>query len=162
MKKIIVAICVTISWIGISNAQDSAPYKANYSSKFTIADESYSNKVLMLWKDYEENMLDRHLDWFADTVSMIVATGQATKGKAANLAAVKAYRSSLKNMKVSVDACMSVKSDRGDNAVCIWGTEDFTDQNGKHTVMDMQEVWMFNKDGKISMMLQYARPGNAM
>jgi SnoaL-like protein len=161
MKKIIMIICAAVSWAGISHAQD-APYKANYSSKFTIADESYANKVLSLWKDYENNTLDKHVDWFADSVSMTVATGQTTKGKAANLAGAKAYRATLKDLKVSVDAWVSLKSDRGDNAVCIWGTEDFTDQNGKHVVQDLQEVWMFNKDGKIDMMLQYLRPGGTM
>ena len=162
MKKLIVAICITVSWAGTSYAQNTTPYKANYSSKFTMADESYANKVLMLWKDYEDNQLDRHVDWFADTVSMTLASGQTVKGKAANLAGVKAYRGSLKNMKISVDAWMSVKSDRGENAVCIWGTEDFTDANGKHAVQNQHEVWIFNKEGKIAVMLQYAQGGGSM
>jgi hypothetical protein len=161
MKRIILIICVVVSWVGVSHAQN-APYKAEYSSKFTIADESYANKVLTLWKDYEDNQLDRHIDWFADTVSMTLASGQTIKGKAANLAGVKAYRSSIKDLKVAIEAWVSLKSDRGDNVVCVWGTEDSADQNGKHAVMNMQEVWMFNKDGKVSMMLQYAQQGAAM
>ncbi|MBS1524694.1 MAG: hypothetical protein JST19_03530 [Bacteroidetes bacterium] len=161
MKKTIMMICLAVSWVGISYAQN-APYTANYSSKFTIADESYANKVLTLWKDYEDNVLDRHIDWFADTVSMTLATGQTVKGKAENLAGVKAYRGSLKDMKISMDAWVSLKSDRGDNLVCVWGTEDFTDPSGKHVVNHLQEVWGFNKDGKVSIMLQYLQPGGAM
>jgi len=162
MKKIFMIICVAASWVGICHAQDSAPYKAHYSSKFTIADESYANKVLTLWKDFEDNMLDRHLDWFADSVSMSLATGETVKGKAANLAGAKSYRGSLKNYKISLDACMSLKSDRGDNVVCVWGTEDFTDGSGKHVMQHIQEVWGFNKDGKVDLLLQYVRPGGGM
>lgn len=149
-------------WVATSYAQDSAPYKANYSSKFMIADESYANKVLVLWKDYEDNALERHLDWFADSVSMSLANGQTVKGKQANLDGVKAYRGTIKNLKISIDAWVSLKSDKGDNVVCVWGSEDFTDQDGKHVVNSLQEVWGFNKDGKIDMMLQYNRPGGSM
>jgi len=81
MKRTIVAICLIVSWAGTIHAQNTAPYKANYSSKFTIADESYADKVLMLWKDFEDNQLDRHVDWFADTVSMTMANGQTVKAK---------------------------------------------------------------------------------
>lgn len=162
MKRVIMIICAAVSWAGISHAQDSAPYKANYSSKFTIADESYANKILAVWKDYEDNMMDRHIDWFADSVTMTFANGQTVKGKAANLANVKAYRGPMKNMKISIDAWVSLKSDKNENVVCVWGTEDFTDQNDKHVVQDLQEVWGFNKEGKIGMMLQYARQPGGM
>ena len=162
MKKVFMIICAAVTYAGIGHAQDSAPYKASYSSKFTIADEFYANKILTLWKDFEDNMLDRHLDWFADSVSMTLASGETIKGKTANLAGAKSYRGSLKNYKASLDAIVSLKSDRGDNVVCIWGTEDFTDANGKHVVQHLQEVWGFNKDGKIDIMLQYMQPGGTM
>jgi len=162
MKKFTLLMILAVSWAGISHAQNSAPYKANYSSKFTIADESYANKILMLWKDFEENQLDRHVGWFADTVSMTLANGQTVKGKDANLAGAKSYRGSLKDYKVSIDAYMSLKSDRGENVVCVWGSEDFTDANGKHVKQSLQEVWGFNKEGKIAMMLQYVQGGGGM
>jgi hypothetical protein len=162
MKKLTLMMMLAFCWVATSYAQDSAPYTANYSSKFVIADESWGNKVLTLWKDYEENMLERHLDWFADTVSMTLANGQTVKGKQDNLTGVKAYRATQKNLKVSVDAWVNLKSDKGENFVCVWGSEDFTDQDGKHVVNDLQEVWGFNKDGKIVVMLQYNRPGGSM
>jgi hypothetical protein len=162
MKRLIMMICVAVSWVGICHAQNAAPYKANYSSKFTIADESWANKVLTVWKDYEDNMLDKHLAWFADTMSMAASNGQTVKGLQANLAAVKAYRATQKNLKVSIDAWVSLKSDKDENVVCVWGSEDFTDQNGQHMVNHLQEVWGFNKDGKISIILQYNRPGGTM
>ena len=162
MKKFIMITCLALSWAGVSYAQNSAPYKAGYSSNFKIADESYANKILTVWKDFENNTLDNHVDWFADTVSMTFMNGQKVKGRAENLAGAKTYRSSLKSYKVSMDAWVSLKSDRGDNVVCVWATEDFIDSSGKHAVNHLQEVWTFNKDGKIDMMLQYGRAGGGM
>jgi hypothetical protein len=161
MKKLNLIILMAISWAGICHAQ-TTPYKATYSSKFVIADQSYADKVLTLWKDFENNKLDDHINWIADTVSMTLADGKIVKGKAENLAGVKAFRGSLKDMKITVDAWVSLKSDRNQNVVCVWGEEDYTDANGKHVKVSLQEVWGFNKDGKVSLMLQYAQGGGTM
>lgn len=163
MKKLMLTALAVISFACLCKAQDAKlPYKVEYSSNFTIADPSYVNKILTLWKDYEENSLDRHLDWFADTVSMSWMNGQTVKGKAANLSGAKTYRATQSKLKITIDACVSLKSDKGDNVVCVWGTEDYTDQGGKHVVNHLQEVWGFNKDGKVDMMLQYGRTGGTM
>ncbi|HZX57856.1 MAG TPA: hypothetical protein VFE54_03995 [Mucilaginibacter sp.] len=161
MRKLIMIICVAISWVGIGHAQD-APYKASYSSNFKIADQAHANQVLTVWKDFENNTLDNHAGWFADTVSMTFANGTTVKGKAENLKGAKQYRGSLSNYKVTVDAWVSLKSDRDENVVCVWGTEEFTTADGKKVKQGLQEVWGFNKDGKIDMMLQYAQGGGAM
>ncbi|MDB5111225.1 MAG: nuclear transport factor 2 family protein, partial [Mucilaginibacter sp.] len=64
---------------------------------------------------------------------------------------------SIQNYKVTVDAWLSVKStDKNQNVVCVWGTEEYTDKNGKQVKSRTHEVWMFNKDGKVDLMLQYA------
>lgn len=158
MKKLIMILLPALFCAGMSFAQEGgAPYKANYSSNFVLADPSYSDKILVLWKDFEENALDRHLDWFADSVTMTVAEGATMKGKDQCLAGAKGARGAMKDYKASVDAWVSLKStDRGQNVVCIWGNEDFTDQDGKHVNRRVQEVWGFNKDGKIDFMLQYS------
>ena len=155
MKKLILAILLALPFAAMSQT-----YTAGYSSKFAFADPSYSDKVLSLWKDYENNTLDKHLDFFADTVSMMLASGQVVKGKAENLKGVKEFRGSIKDYKVTVDAWMSVKSlDRGENAVLIWGDENFTDKDGKKIQQRVHEVWIFNSAGKISMMMQYEGGG---
>jgi hypothetical protein len=155
MKKLFVFFLFTMPFVAMSQAHSG--YTANFSSSFAMADPSYSEKVLMLWKDFENNTLDKHLDMFSDTVSMTLSDGTTVKGKAQNLAGAKEFRNSLKNYKVSVDAWMSVKSlDKNANFVCIWGNEDFTDKDGKHITRRLHEVWGFNKDGKISILLQYA------
>jgi hypothetical protein len=161
MKKLIMLLFVVICCAAASHAQGGkSPYTANYSSSFTIADPAYSEKVLMLWKDFENNALDSHIGWFADTVTMTLADGTTVKGKAENLSGAKAFRASLKDYKANVDAWVSLKStDRNQNVVCIWGNEEYTDKDGKPVKHRIQEVWGFNKDGKIDLMLQYEGGG---
>jgi ketosteroid isomerase-like protein len=155
MKKLIMMVLMAVPLMALS--QTKGLYTANYSSKFTIADASYSDKVLTLWKDFENNALDKHVSMFSDTVSMMFPDGNIIKGKAENLASVKAFRGSITNYKATVDAFVSLKStDRDENVVCIWGIEDYTDKDGKHVKQRVQEVWGFNKDGKVSLMIQYA------
>lgn len=137
-------------------SQAHSGYTANYSSNFKMGDASYSEKILALWKDFENNDLDKHVDMFADTVTMVLSEGGVVKGKADNLAGAKAFRSSIKDYKVSVDAWMSLKStDRNQDWVAIWGNESYTDKDGKAVTRRLHEIWGFNKDGKISIMMQY-------
>ncbi|MDR6940934.1 hypothetical protein [Mucilaginibacter pocheonensis] len=158
MKKLFILVLLAMPFAAMSQAHSG--YTPSYSSSFTIADPSYSEKILMLWKDFENNTLDNHLDMFTDTVSMMLANGAMIKGKAQNLTSVKEFRNSIKNYKVIVDAWVSLKStDKNENVVCIWGTEEFTDKDGKQVKQRTQEVWKFNKDGKIDLMLQYAGGG---
>ena len=158
MKKIFIFFLLAMPFAALSQAHSG--YTASYSSNFTIADPSYSEKILMLWKDFENNTLDNHIDMFADTVTMMLASGQVIKGKAENLAGAKQFRGSLKSYKATVDAWMSLKcTDRNQNLVCIWGDEVYADKDGKQVKDRLQEVWGFNKDGKIDLLIQYSAPG---
>jgi hypothetical protein len=158
MKKLFVLFLLAMPFAAMSQAHSG--YTAGYSSSFKIADPSYSEKILTLWKDFESNTLDKHIEWFADTVNMMLASGNMIKGKAENLASVKQFRGSITNYKVTVDAWVSLKStDKNGNSVCIWGNEEYTDKDGKQVKSRIHEVWGFNKDGKIDLMLQYAGGG---
>jgi hypothetical protein len=56
-----------------------------------------------------------------------------------------------------VDAVFPTKStDKGENWVCVWGMETHT-MNGKTDSTNLHEVWRFNKDGKVDLMMQYER-----
>ncbi len=155
MKKLILAILLALPFAALSQT-----YTAGYSSKFAMANSSYSDKVLTLWKNYENNTLDNNLDLISDTVTMILSNGSVVKGKAENLKGVKEFRGSIKDYKVTVEAWMSIKSlDKGENIVLVWGDESFTDKDGKKVQQRQHEVWVFNKDGKISLMMQYAGGG---
>jgi len=161
MKKLILATLVALLFAGVCFAQSGKVlYTASYSSKFAIAEPNYSDKILTLWKDFENNTLDNHVDLIADTVTMMFSQGTPVKGRAANIDGAKAFRGSLKNYKVTADAWMSVKSlDKNQNFVCIWGTESYADKDGKQVSHRIHEVWGFNKDGKIDMMMQYSGEG---
>lgn len=159
MKKLFLAILIAFPFVAMS--QGKSTYTASYSSNFTMADPSYSDKVLTLWKDFEDNALDKHLDMLSDTMTMLLTDGSMVKGKAQNLAGVKEFRGSIKNYKVTVDAWMSIKSvDKNENIVCIWGNESFTDKDGKAVSRRLHEVWGFNSAGKVSLIMQYAGMGS--
>jgi hypothetical protein len=158
MKKLFLFLFLSVPFVALSQANSG--YTANYSSKFTIASPTYSDKILTLWKDFENNTLDLHADMLADTVTMMLASGPTLKGKAENLKSVKEFRGSIKNYKVTLDAWLSLRSDRNENVVCVWGNEEFTDKTGKQVKQRTHEVWVFNKEGKVGLMLQFVGANN--
>jgi hypothetical protein len=88
---------------------------------------------------------------------MVFADGKPIKGKTELTAAIKEFRNSIKNYKVTVDAWISLKSvDKGENAVTIWGDESYDDKDGKHIAQRLHEVWIFDKADKVYTVLQYA------
>jgi hypothetical protein len=133
------------------------PYTAMYSSNFKIGNPMYSNMVLNLWKDYDENNFDRHADWFADTMQMISANGTLTRGKEDNMSAIKRYRNGFTTAKSTLDAWIPLKSvDKNEDWVALWGTEVDTYPDGHTEAADVHEIWRINKDGKIDMIKQYS------
>ncbi len=133
------------------------PYKANYSSQFAMGDQAHAKKVLELWKDYDANMVDRHSDYFADSMVVELSDGTRFVGKEAAMKSIKEYRSGLGKVESTVDAWISTKSlDRNEEWVCIWGVEKSTDASGKETKTRLHEIWQLNKDGKVVYMAQFA------
>jgi hypothetical protein len=132
------------------------PYSANYSSDFRIGNPAHAKMILELWKDYDDNMFDRHVSWFADTMQMIGSDGRVTKGLSANMEGVKKWRGSLTSAKSTVDAWIPLKSnDKNENWVAIWGTEVDTYPDGHTTSTEIHEIWRINKDGKVDFIKQY-------
>jgi hypothetical protein len=132
------------------------PYTANYSSQFALGNQAHATRILELWKDYDDNSFQRHLDYYADTASFFTSDGMIFKGRDSSLAMVSKYRSGLTNVKSTVDAWIPLRStDRNEDWVAIWGTETSTDSQGKTTTNAVHELWSFNKDGKVASMRQY-------
>ena len=130
-------------------------YKATYSSNFKMGKTALANRILDLWKDWDDNQLDRH-DFFSDTVTMMFADGMVMKGKKENLEAAKKYRNSFTKVVSTVHAWLPLTSnDRNEDVVCIWGHEVNTLPDGKEETRDIHEVWWFNKDGKVASMRQW-------
>ena len=132
-----------------------APYVADYSSSFKMGNPDYANKVLDIWKDWDDNQLDRH-DYFADTITIWLPDGSVTRGKAANMDGAKKYRATMTKSKSTIHAWVPLHStDTNDDFVCIWGSEEDTFADGKVDKRELHEVWWFNKEGKVTMMRQW-------
>ena len=57
----------------------------------------------------------------------------------------------------SVDAVVVLKNKGKDESwVCVWGKEVDVMKDGKKDSTFLNENWMFNKDGKVSVIRQYA------
>jgi hypothetical protein len=131
------------------------PYTANYSSNFKIGNPAQAKMILELWKDWDDNALDRH-DYMADTLVMFFPDGSVIKGKDSCLAGAMRYRGSMSSATSTLDAWIPLKSvDRNENWVALWGSETDTWPDGKTETREVQEIWRFNKDGKIDFMKQF-------
>ena len=137
------------------NSTMSYPYTANYSSNFIIGNPANAKLVLDEWKDWDDNALDRH-NFMADTIITYMPDGTVTKGKEANMAMWKKFRSGFTSSKSTVDAWMPLTSvDRKENWVAVWGTETDTYADGKIDKHDVHEIWRINKDGKVDFFKQF-------
>jgi hypothetical protein len=157
--KTLLFVFTTMLLAGISShvySQSTLPYKASYSSDFKIGNPAYSKMILDLWKDWDDNTFDKH-DYFADTVVMYLPDSTVVRGKAENMAGAKKYRGSMTSAKSVIHAWVPLHSnDTKEDAVAIWGTETDTWPDGRVEKRDLHEVWWFNKDGKVSVMRQWA------
>ena len=132
--------------------------KATYSSSFEIGDPSLADKVVELWKQYDDNTLDKGLELFADTVTVWDANGWRYHGtKDSLLTMVKKMRNAMSSSKSELVAVVPLKStDKDENWVVMYGTEYTTTKNKKDSA-DIQENWRFNKDGNVDMLHSYRR-----
>ncbi len=132
------------------------PYTAEYSSKFKMGNPKYSRMILELWKDWDNNQLDMHQDYFSDTITYQTPTGEVIRGKDKFVSTGKQNRDMLSNVKSSLEVWIPLKSiDKDQDWVAVWGREDDTDKSGKMTSNMIHEIWGFNKDGKIVFYRQY-------
>ena len=139
------------------------PYTAVYSSDFSIGNPKYAAIVLDLWKDFENNNLMGH-DYMSDTVKVTMADGTTMSGKKQVFDGVSAYRNSLGTVKDVIYSWVPLHSiDKNADLVGIWGSETITSSDGKSNTSELHEVWFFNKDGKVSQMIQWtAKPAPNM
>jgi len=133
-------------------------YTPTYTSDFEIGDPKYAQTVLDLWKDYDNNTFDNHKDMFADSVYMDFSDGSSFAGtRDSMISMMKGYRTSLGTATSTVITWTTLKPKGKDETwVCIWGKE-IDEKNGKKDSLNLNENWMFNKDGKISYMTQYTQ-----
>lgn len=174
MKKFLVFVTSLVALACSNNktAEEPAEAKAmaptnmygftpSYSTSFVMDDAKNTETVLALWRDWDNGDLSKSRPHFADSLSLFLADGTQMMGLTDSvLAGVQQYRSSLKNLKAGVDAVFAVTStDRNEDWVAIWGTEIYTNPQGKVDSTTLQETWRFNKDGKVDLMFQTNRKG---
>lgn len=135
-------------------------FTPGYSFSFVMDDPKHSENALALWRDWETGNLSNTRHHFADSLAIYGSDGSEFIGPTDTiLATMQAYRNSFPSMRVVVDAVTSLKStDTGESWALIWGSEYFTDQNGKQDSTRLHELWRFNKEGKTDLMFQYSRP----
>ncbi|HVG41423.1 MAG TPA: hypothetical protein VM888_07405, partial [Chitinophagaceae bacterium] len=142
------------------NAAMTVPYTATFSSHFEIGDSKNAVIVLNILKDFEDNAVDRHPDFFSDTLTFITPEGYVIKGKAQFFGGSKQYRASFAGLKNSIESYVSLKSmEKNINRVHIQGTQEKTNREGAQQKVPFQSVWVFNKDGKVDYIREYtAKP----
>jgi hypothetical protein len=133
-----------------SSTSSDQPYKVS-ATNITLGNQVYAQKVLWAWKYYDDNTLDKAGDLFADDVLATLPDGSVFKGKDILMKALKDYRNSFASAVSTVDACVTLKSPDmpGLDVVTIWGIETDTNKDGTVSKVHLNEVWFFNKDGKV-------------
>lgn len=141
----------------VSSNNSNQPYKVQ-STNISIGNNAYAQKVLWAWKYYDENTTDKMADAFADDVVATFPDGSMIKGKDNLLKAVKDMRNSFASAVSEVAACVALKSpDHPESeAVSIWGMETDTAKDGTVTKTHLNEIWFFNKEGKVFELHQMA------
>lgn len=160
MKRLaILAIAVVFSFIAYAqnsnvkqakNTSMESPYKVG-AKNISIGNPMLAQKVLWAWKYYDDNMLDKAADLFDDNLLATFPDGTVVKGKDNFMKLGNDARNSMAAVSSTVDACTTLKSPDDPNmqVVTIWGVETDTDKDGKVTKTHLNEVWFFNKQGKV-------------
>ena len=111
------------------------PYKASYSSSFTISDNQKNEQaVLQSYKDWEDNKLNNAPAYYGDTVSWISSTGIAMiKTRRDSLIHFwQKFRDSLSSVKIDLVAVTNLHStDKNTDWVGVWYKETDTYKMGK-------------------------------
>ncbi|MGZ3853034.1 MAG: hypothetical protein ACXVBJ_12275 [Flavisolibacter sp.] len=164
MKRLLVLTLVLSAFVGyssfsqkkdVSNATMQLPYKMQLNN-FSFGNSLYVQKVLSYWKDYCENTMGKSVDLFTVDVLATFPDGTVTNGKEMLMTGAQQYRDYFASITCEISACICLKTpdDPQREAVTVWATETDTDKNGKVTKAFINEVYFFNKDGKVAEMHQ--------
>jgi len=139
------------------------PYTVNYSSSFKMGDPKYSAMILQgSWKDWENNTMDNMKSSIADTLVAFHSDNSMVKGADSLIARWKRSRDGLTSSIDTIDAVMSVVSDKNENWVLVWARAIDTKKDGTIDTSAVQETWRINKDGKADMLYQFDRARRKM
>ena len=126
------------------------PYTPTYSTDFEFGDYKFAEIVLNNWKDYDDNIFKED-NIFADTVIAHFSDGSSIKGKDSLISAIKQFRNSLTSVKESILTYAVLKpKDKDETWVSIWSNEIDVYKNGKTDTIQRNQIWKFNKEGKVT------------
>lgn len=134
----------------VKNEMSNQPYKVG-ATNIAIGNNAYAQKILWAWKFYDDNTLDKAGDLLADDVVATFPDGSSVKGKDNFMKAIQDARNSIASSSSTVDACVTLKTpdDPEHEVVSIWGSETDTNKDGTVSKVYLNEVWFFNKEGKV-------------
>jgi len=110
------------------------PYKAAYSSDFSMGDANHAKMVLDLYKMWEDGKVDDMKSLLADSVSIDFPDGFKFNDNKADsmISFAKQFRSTLSSVKVVFDGWMPIHSnDAKQDFVLVWSRDYNTDMSGK-------------------------------
>ena len=110
------------------------PYKADYSSDFSVGDANHSKMVLDLYKMWEDGKVDDMKSLLADSVMIEFPDGNKFADNTADsmISMAKQFRKQLSSVKIDLDAWMPTRSnDQKQDFVLIWAREHTVDMKGK-------------------------------
>jgi hypothetical protein len=110
------------------------PYKAAYSSYFSIGDANHSKMVLDLYKMWEDGKVDDFKSLLADSVSIEFPDGNKFSNNTVDslINFAKQFRKTLSSVKLEFDGWTPVHSnDMKDDYVLVWYREYTTTMKGK-------------------------------
>ena len=110
------------------------PYKAVYSSDFSIGDANHSKMVLDLYKMWEDNKVDEMKPLLADSVSIDFPDGYKFNDNTVDsmISFAKQFRKTLSSVKVTLDGWMPIHTnDTKEDFVLVWSRDYITDMSGK-------------------------------
>ena len=110
------------------------PYKADYSSDFSMGDANHAKIVLDLYKMWEDGRVDDFKSVLADSVSIDFPDGNKFKDNTADsmINFAKQFRKALSSVKLTFDGLMPVHANYAkEDYVFVWYREYETDMKGK-------------------------------
>jgi ketosteroid isomerase-like protein len=168
MKRLLILTATGFFSIMVCQAQTTKPVQASNAANMehhngpvkniSIGNMMYAQKVTQLWKDYDNNTMDNVGDLLADDVVATFPDGSMVKGKDNFVKMIKDYRNSFSSVSSTIMACTTLKSpdDPEHEVVSVWGEENDTSKDGTTVKTHLNEVWFFNKQGKVVMFHQMA------
>lgn len=161
MKRFFLLPAITVLVLFSANAQNNMatqtknsstnqPYKVA-NTNIRIGNMVFAQKVLQAWKSFDNNTLDNIAGLFTDDLVATFPDGTMVKGRDNFIKMGNEYRNSLAAVTSTVDACTTLvsKEHPETEAVSIWGTETDTHKDGTVTKTHLNEIWFFNKEGKV-------------